>query len=307
MQVTRRTALAVLVLGLSGCAASPVVSGTPALAPSSPPPTQAPEDAAAQAAVARLESVLNGLATLVDPGEQAWSAAALQQCAAHLELLQLPDPFGPEGQEPFVVETPESAFDSAEAGNLAFAEQLPMTVDSLESAAASADAGDLRLLYASAATGAAALGNRSVPPAPGAVPVRLQPTTVEASLPIALGHAWALIHGLGVGLGRLASKDPLHAVGTARLPIAKGLRNDLRAAIVGEVPEQPAAFELPNAMSSPDEIRAAWASLETNLMEGYARLVAASDEAAWRLAMRAQVEPVQAVGGALGFWPGWVD
>ncbi|NHB83876.1 DUF4439 domain-containing protein [Tessaracoccus sp. HDW20] len=86
----------------------------------------------------------------------------------------------------------------------------------------------------------------------------------------------------------------------------KGLRNDLRAVLTGEPPEQPAAFELPNPMTTPDEIRAAWAQLETNLLDGYARLVAASDDPRWRTAMLAQIAPVQALGGRLGPWPGWI-
>ena len=73
----------------------------------------------------------------------------------------------------------------------------------------------------------------------------------------------------------------------------------------GEVPDEPAAFALPNEMSTPDEIRSGWAALETNLLGGYARLVASSDEEGWRTAMLTQVGPVQSVGGRLGFWPGW--
>lgn len=307
MPLTRRAALAALVLGVSGCAASPVISGTPALAPSPPPPSQAPEASAAQVAVAALRGSVEALSNAPGFAAGSWATAALAQCDAQLAVLALPDPFGPEDQEPFAVESPTPAPPaSVEAGVAAVAEQVAAAVKALGAAATSAPEGDVRLMYASAAAGATALANRSLEPViDGPAPVRLQPATLEASLPIALGHAWALIYGLGVGLGRLGSKDPLHALGSARLAIVKGLRNDLRGAITGEVPDEPAAFTLPNEMSTPDEIRSGWAALETNLLGGYARLVASSDEEAWRQAMLTQVGPVQAVGGRLGIWPGW--
>lgn len=307
MPLTRRAALATLVLGVSGCAASPVISGSPAVAPTPPAPSQAPEASAAQSSLAALRAAVEGLSGAPGFTATAWAKAALAQCDAQLALLALPDPFGGEDQEPFAVQTPTPApAASVEAGVATVAESVAGAVKDLGAAAKSAAEGDVRLMYASAAAGASALANQSLEPvADGPVPVRLQPTTLEASLPIALGHAWALVYGLGVGLGRLGSKDPLHALGTARLAIVKGLRNDLRAAITGEVPDEPAAFELPNEMSTPDEIRSGWAALETNLLGGYARLVASSDEEGWRTAMLTQVGPVQAVGGRLGFWPGW--
>lgn len=225
-----------------------------------------------------------------------------------MKLLALPDPFSGETQEPFTVEVATvAAPTSTEAGVEALALQVDATLAALGASAEGAAQGDIRLLYASAAAATKALTNRSLAPAAsGPVPVRLQQSGVESALPIALAHAWALIYGLGVGVGRLDAKDPLHALGVARLAAAKSLRNELRGAIGDEAPEQPSAFKLPNAMSGAEEIRKAWAALETNLLDGYAGVVAASDEAAWRAAMLDQVTAVQAVGGQFGPWPGWV-
>lgn len=302
MPIPRRTMLTGLVLVVAGCANDPVISGSPALAPSPPAPTQAAEDASAQTAVAGLRLAVGSLTTASDGVGAGWMAAALGQCDAQLAVLALPDPFGAQDQTPFPVTSPSP---TAATGMVAVDAAVDAAVRALDAAAAVADDPGVRLMHASAAAGAVALRDVTlVPDGQGPVPVRLQATTVAASLPIALGHAWALIYGLGVGLGRLGAKDPLHALGTARLAEAKALRNELREAM-SSAPEQPAAFELPNAMATVDEIRAGWAELETALLDGFARMVAASAEATWRQRMREQVPAVQAVGGRLGFWPGW--
>ncbi|MFD0866535.1 hypothetical protein ACFQ06_12040, partial [Tessaracoccus lubricantis] len=73
-----------------------------------------------------------------------------------------------------------------------------------------------------------------------------------------------------------------------------------------QVPEQPAAFELPTPMDSRATIREAWGHLELQVLEGFARLVAADPDPAWADGMAAQVAPVQETGTALTWWPGWV-
>lgn len=308
MRFTRRALLTAAALGVSGCAASPVIQGTPATAPTPPKPAQPPVQAAAQEAVATLAAVVESMSAVEGWASPEWTQAALAQCQAHLARLSLPDPFLGQEQEPFVVATPTPAPPPTLAdGTAAVDARIAVAVTALEAAAAASPEGDLRLMYASAATATAALANRTLAPSgTGGEPGRLTGTTVQTALPVALTHAWALVYGLGVGIGRLASKDPLHALGTARLAVVKGLRNDLRAAVDGEPPLQPAAFALPTPMTTAAEIRAGWAVLETNLLAGYAGLVAATDDARWRAAMRAQVPAIQAVGGTLGHWPGWM-
>lgn len=307
MLIRRRTLLIALALGVGGCAPSPVVSGEPAAPATTAPPVQDATAAAAQSAIAALRTGLEGLAGLAGFAAPDWAKAAIAQCDAHLELLSLPDPLGGADQTPFPTAPaglrPPTDLAQGEAELTA---RIDAVVEALEATAAASGEGDLRLLNASAATAAVGLRNRALlPVAPEVNPTRLQPTTLEASLPIALGHVWALIYGLGVGVGRLGSKDPLRAAGMARLASAKELRNRLRAGLT-EVPSQPAAFDLPNELSTPAEIQAAWAELETNLLHGLARLVAASPEPRWRAELLGQVTPVQAMGGSLSYWPGWV-
>lgn len=306
--ITRRAALTALVLTVSGCAASPVIDGTPALAPSSPAPTQAPQDSATQSALTQLAALLETLVALPAWTEQDWVRKAAQQVDAHLALLSLPDPLSQAKQEPFVVEpaaptTPATA-DEADKQLDAL---LKECVTALDASAAEAAEPELRLAWASAATATAALRDRSVSPSVGGPePQHLVTPTREAGLEVAISHAWALVYGLGVGLGRLDRSDPLYDLGTARLAQAKKLRNELRAAFEGDVPEQPASFELPTDMDDSSAIKSGWATLETNLLNGYATLVAADDSKKWRSRMQGQIKPLHALGAEIGTWPGWV-
>jgi hypothetical protein len=60
-------------------------------------------------------------------------------------------------------------------------------------------------------------------------------------------------------------------------------------------------------MDSAKTIKAGWAALERNLLEGYATAVAGDDAPRWRALMRAQAKPVAELGAPLPFWPGWVS
>lgn len=307
MPLTRRLFLAASTLTVAGCATSPVVNGQPALAPSEPPPTQDPLVGAAAAEVSALKAVLDALSTQAGYQYQPWAVAAAAQCDAHLTRLRVPDPLSPEPQEPFPAPTPTPSVAGPVLDDTLTA-QVGASVAALEDAAAGADEADLRLLLASAAAATVGLRNTAVAPVAGtATPHRMQPTTLAASLPITLGHAWALIYGLGVGIGRLPRKDPLREALGARLASAKVLRNELRAALEGEPIDQPAAFELPTPMDSVASIKEGWAVLEGNLLDGYARLVAADALPLWRERMRSQVPVVQQSGGTIEFWTGWVS
>ncbi len=308
MLISRRAALAALALTVSGCAASPVVDGEPALAPSIPAPTQSPQDTATQVALTELSALLQTLVTLPAWTEQAWVTQASAQVDAHLALLSLPDPLSAEEQDAFTVEaaTPGVPADATSAAK-ELRTRIKAAAKALNSSAAAASEADLRLTWASASAATTALLDRSVAPTEGdAAPRRLVAPTRNAALEVAISHAWALVYGLGVGLGRLSSSDSLAPLGAARLAAAKELRNELRAAFTDGVPEQPASFVLPSAMDDATTIRAGWARLEGNLLEGYASLVAADDASVWRSRLTGQVSPIQALGSSVPTWPGWV-
>ncbi|MBK7820715.1 MAG: hypothetical protein IPJ61_06470 [Tessaracoccus sp.] len=311
MPFSRRVALtAAGAVVLAGCS-SPVVNGDPAVAPTPqtpPEPTQAPEAAAAQAAVGALEAELTRAAGLAAWKKKEWALAGAEQCRAHLALLSLPDPLSAAEQEPFAAPAPIAGTGTdAEAVGAELKARAKAAATALEAAADAAGSPDLRLTWASAATAAAALAGKRVTPVPGkAAPRRFAAPTRKAALGVAISHTWALVYGLGVGLGRLSSRDPLHAWGLSRLDAARELRNELRAALGTDTPAQPAAFELPTAMDSSKTIEAGWAALERNLLEGYATAVAGDDAPTWRARMRGQVGPLADLGAHLSFWPGWV-
>ena len=93
-----------------------------------------------------------------------------------------------------------------------------------------------------------------------------------------------------------------------RLATAKELRNELRNALPGVAPVQPATFELPTAMTTSEEIRAGWGALELGLLEGLGRLVAAGGPGRerWLELMVGAADSVGAMGRPLPHWPGWV-
>ncbi|MDO5678214.1 MAG: hypothetical protein Q4G35_11985 [Propionibacteriaceae bacterium] len=315
MPMTRRAALAALTLGLTGCAGSPVIVGDPATAPvptAPPPPPEPTRSAAAEGAhlaVAQVRALLEALQLSPQWEATEWTTAALAQTDAHLARLALADPLSWTDLEPVFEVQPEAAYPPSDAivAVNRLSEKLARAVNALEAAAADAASADLRLFYASMSTAVLALNDQSVLPVEGdASPRMLQPTTLEASLPVLLGHMWALIYGLGVGMGKLPKDDPLLAIGRSRLSQAQELRNQLRDQLGTNAPEQPAAFELSTAMDSPSAIREAWGLLEVQLMNSYARLVAADADPRWRDAMRSQVPPVEAMGTALTWWPGWL-
>lgn len=314
MPLSRRSALALLGLGVTGCAGSPVVVGDPATAPPAPvepdppKPTRSTRAATAHESMVSLRALIAALVDSPHWEAQPWAVGAAAQCEAHISRLSLPDPLLPREQEPFEV-APVSVAPPTDA-NVAvnrLGAAVAECVDALEACAAEAEQDEIRLFYASMATAVLGLHEQSVAPVPGdGAPRRLQETTVGASLPVLLGHVWALAYGLGVGLGRLPKDHPLHALGTARMNAVRALRNDLRDTLGADAPEQPAAFDLPTPMDNPESVREAWGLLEVQVMNSYARLVAADADPRWRIGMRSQVVPVQATGTALTWWPGWL-
>ncbi|MFT3889631.1 MAG: hypothetical protein QM713_15920 [Arachnia sp.] len=309
MLIPRRAVLtAAGAVALVGCTSSPVVEGEPAVPPTPPPPTQAPEVTAAVSALVALSAELTRAAGLAAWQDGDWARAAAAQCQTHAALFALPDPLAGGEQDPFPLPTPSpgTATDEKSVAT-GLTERARVATDALESAAAAATSPDLRLAWASAATAAYGLAGRRVTPVAGdAAPRRFASPTREAALAVALSHAWALVYGLGVGVGRLGSKDKLREWGVGRLNAAKELRNELRSALGADTPAQPAAFVLPTAMDSVATITAGWAELELNLLDGFAAAVAAEDSPRWRELMRAQTAPVARLGAPLPSWPGWV-
>ncbi|HSO69320.1 MAG TPA: hypothetical protein VLQ67_06735, partial [Arachnia sp.] len=296
---------------LTGCGLDPTISQPSLPAPEpDPSPSQSAEAAEATAAVAGLVSAIEAGRSAQDAPASfpAWADAAVAALGAVLDRLRAADPVA--GGEPVFELPPPSPATLAPAG---LAESLAgastAAEDSLRRAALAAEAQPLRLLYASAACASRGLATVGAAPVEGgAEPRHFQGTTVAASLPIALSHSWALIYGLGVGIGRLDRDDPLRGLGTARLATAKELRNELRDALPGAAPVQPATFDLPTAMTTSDEIRAGWGALELGLLEGLGRLVAAGGPGRerWLELMLGAVDSVGGMGWPLPHWPGWV-
>ena len=310
MKCGRRAVLAALLL--TGCGLDPTISQPSLPAPEpDPSPTQSAEAAEAAVAVSGIMAAIGvGRSVPQAPaGFPAWADAAEAALGAVLDRLRAADPVA--GGEP-VFELPPSSPATPPPGGLAesLAGASTAAEASLRRAAAlAARSQPLRLLYASAACMSRGLATVGAAPVEGqAEPRHFQGTTVAASLPIALSHSWALIYGLGVGIGRLDGDDPLRDLGAARLATAKELRNELRDALPGAAPVQPATFDLPTAMTSAEEIRAGWGALELRLLEGLGRLVAAGgpDRERWLDLMLEAVDSVGGMGSSLPHWPGWV-
>lgn len=320
MPTNRRGFLAVLActpaLAVAACTPDPTIEGGPAQAYSPTPtaPLQSPEAKRASSAVSTLQATVAAAAAGTWPEAPAGWAAGLvavgQQCTAHLDRLLSADPLVSEQERTF--EAPAAAapaLTSYAAANQALAEVTKKAVAELSACVTRAESQPLRLLYASlaSATRAAAAPALAGAPGPGS-PIRFPDTTPEASVVVALSHVWALVNGLEIGLGRLPAKDPLRPRGTARLDQVRQLRLDLRDAMAKPA-EQDVAYELPNRMRTAGEIIAGWAALELGVLDGLARLVAASpaESAPWLSSLLGQVGHVQAWGGKLPVWPGWVS
>ncbi|WP_353080744.1 hypothetical protein [Tessaracoccus lapidicaptus] len=304
-----RRGLLAAALALAGCTPDPTILGAPAPVPVPPSPTQSP---AARAAVAALA----GLAWAIDAGRApadapegyaGWADAAAAAVEAVTARLLAADPVA--GGEPvFPAPTPAAPAASTAAEALAaLAAASDAAVAALRTGALGALNQPLRLLYGSAACLARGLRAPGPAPVPGdAEPTHFQATTEQAALAVAVSHVWALLYGLGVGLGRLPASSEFEEYAVSRLASARELRNELRSRL-SEPPLQPASFELPTPMESREEIREGWALLEAGLLSGLGRLAAAGGtDAAHHLDLLvAQGDAVTALGLPLPFWPGW--
>lgn len=318
MHPTRRRLLrAPLLLALAGCTPSPVVQGDPSGLASVAPATRTP----AMEAVAMW---LTGFATLADElvetadawtatdVDRVWLTAVQGQCAAHLSRLGAEDPVVG-GPTVFPAPPTDGAAAAVVADGAGALGTITAAVDAgtpiFHAAQEAAGTQQERLLVTALMTAATASVIPSLPPFEGpASPSPFEDVTTADALAVSLGHARALIRGLELGLGRLDTQDPLQAPGAERLATAKELRNALLDAMEEELPEVD-SWALPNAMTTAPEIQAAWAVLETNLLDAFSILVAAAGspgETPWQNSLLAQVDWVHRWGGRLPYWPGWV-
>lgn len=318
MSLTRRGLLGLAVctpvLPVVACAPDPAITGGPS-APFSPTPTapvQSPAAAQAAAWTSAQAAVLEllgkqGKAWEVPAGTLAWVAGATECAQAHLDRLLSADPFTGEAERVFPAPQPTSppAAD-LQAALAALDAGAAEGVDLFASLAAAAETQPDRLLYVSLAISAQGFVSRAVPPArTDAAPIRFADSTPDASLGVVLTHVWALIQGLELAAGRLASGAARDKV-VARMPVARQLRDRLRDAVTGDVPGQAAYYEMPGPMGTDAEVTSAMAILEGNLLGAFARLVSSwSDTATWWPDMLGQVTQTTGWGGALPFWPGW--
>lgn len=290
MRITRRSLLAGAALTVTGCAGSPTIQAPAASPIPRPVPVQEPWAVAATATTAALRAQLAAM-----PSSE-WTIAALGLCDDQLTLFTALDPFAEEVEPHFEIPQPQGAEADLPA---AIGEARQRFTRHAEDASGQPE----RLLLASASCAVASLADQQTAPQPGGKPRRFAEATLDASLPVALSHTWALLQGLELGLGRLPKDDPLRDYALSRLPEARTQRNRLRDLIPGEPPRQPASLQMPTPMATPDEIRSGWAALELGLLDGYAWLTAV--DVAWLEFMQAQVPRVQSLGGRLPHWPGW--
>lgn len=305
MTVPRRALLAAL--ALAGCTPDPTVTGTPHSPAAPPAPVQNPTAAAATESLAALVGAIDAGRGLDGGYRDSWADAADAAVGAIVERLLAEDPVT--GGDAVFERPTATAPDPADADEAAraLASAADDAVATLRAASLGALDQPLRLLYASAACAAHGLRTPGAKPVAGdAEPGHFQATTEPAAVAVALSHTWALIYGLGVGLGRLDLDDDLRALGAARLTEAKQVRNALREALTDPI-EQPAAFKLPTPMGTPREIRDGWGDLELGLLDGLGRLVAAGGpDVASRLdLMVSQVDAVSTFARPLPWWPGW--
>lgn len=316
MRATRRTLLRLpLVLGVTGCASSPVIVGESGEVPAPEPPTRSDEATAVADWLAGFAAVVDGLAISTQPwgadaAGVAWLTALQEQSSAHLSRVVAENPVvgGPAAFPTPSASDATPPATSAEALAL-LVQEVAAGTPLLREAHVAAGDGQGRLFYASLTVAINASVVPTLPPvAGGARPAPFEDGDGSVALTGALGHARALISALELGLGRLPSSDDLQAAGSQRLDSAKALRNSLIANLTGDLPEVE-QWEMPNAMRTAAEIVAAWAVLEDNLLQAFGALTAANPSRAdaWLDAMLEQIPWIHRWGGQLPHWPGWAD
>lgn len=285
MKLSRRSVL-LATLALAGCAGSPVIAPLPTSQEKQPASI---EERPEHQKLLKAAEALSGLQSDIAASEEGpWRTAALSWCDEKLARLNSPDPFA----EPL----PEAKPTNRPAGELSSG--LVECFDSLLALAKDTQLVSLRLLLLSCAVGVQGLANPAVLPALGGSPRRIDSLSDQQN--VALSHTWALIYGLEKGLGILPKNDQLVEALTARLDEARSLRETLRQSVT--LPTQPASLALPE-MANPEQIRAAWSILETNLLNSLT-LLAAQRPGSDSAALSNSVQRLQEAGGQIPSWPG---
>lgn len=264
-----------------------------------PKPTQDPGVSALSAAVTELSGAVSRQS---DP----WRAAALAQTSAWQGRLLATDPLvGGEPVFPEASPSPSASQGSDPSADLTAATKL--VLDAATKVLGETRNQPMRLLHLSVLLAAKGLANPdSLPGEATSEPYQYQDITDKTALGTALTHVWALLQALEKGLGFTPSKDPQHAALLARHTELKGLRDRLIAALGTERPRQDGHYELP-VITDAATLQTARAELELKLLNGLAGVVAAAGEKDWLDEALAQVPRVQALGGRLPAWPGWVN
>ena len=242
------------------------------------------------------------ISTQADP----WRAAAATQIAAWQSRLTSADPLV--GGEPvFPESSPSSSSSHSGEPGTALATATQSVMDAATAALENTREQPMRLLLLSVLLATKGLTNSdSLPGELTSEPYRYPDITDKEALGAALTHVWALLQALEKGLGLIGSKDPQHASLLARHTELKGLRDRLIAALGIDRPRQDGHYELP-AITDASTLRTAQMELELQLLNGLAGAVATSGEKEWLEETLTQVPRVQALGGRLPVWPGWVN
>jgi len=296
MPLTRRHLFAGLgALVFTSCAPEPVVDNPIA----SPKPSQDPGVSALSAAVTELSGAVSRQS---DP----WRAAALAQTSSWQGRLLAINPLvGGEPVFPEASPSPSVSQSSDPRGDLAAATQLVM--DAATKALGEAQGQPMRLFHLSVLLATKGLTNPdALPGETTSEPYQYQDIPNKTALGTALTHVWALLQALEKGLGITPSKESQHDVLVTRHTELKDLRDRLIAALGTERPRQDGHYELP-AITDAASLQNAQAGLELKLLDGLAGAVSAAGEKDWLNEALAQVPRVQALGGQLPAWPGWVN
>lgn len=307
------TALAGTALASTGCVASPTVEpragrGRRASASPSTDPQAESTLLVEQSLVTQVRLALDRASALSVPAPQQARLRALAAAhAAHADVLR-----GALVVQPTASPSPVAVGKDwkGAAAQLATLEASAhhQHLDSLQHT----PAGQRALLLASLAVFCQAAPGSGRIAAPAADPSDAAPGTEAESLQVLLSRLRALVQGLEVGSGQLPPTDARATDGRARLPQAMGLRDQVEQWIVASgagVPPAQLSYAMPGPLTTPPQVLATWAGLETGVLDAATRLAGSTPAGSRRdralgLA-QGQATRLQRLGVPMPVWPGW--